>query len=88
MAEKRPLTPAEIGQMLAALLRARQAGNAVELCDPASTVKASQKLDEVEAFVTEIAAQGTSKVLVFSEWVACLAPEVVQTESTRGVAAP
>ena len=72
MAEKRPLTPTEIKKMLAALLKARQACNALELCDPNSPVKASPKLDEFEALVSEIASQGTSKVLVFSEWVEML----------------
>jgi superfamily II DNA or RNA helicase len=72
MAEKRPLTPLEIKKMLAALLKARQACNALELCDPASKVKASGKLDELAAVVSEIAAQGNAKILVFSEWVEML----------------
>jgi hypothetical protein len=52
------------------LLKARQACNALELCDPAR--RASPKLDEFEALVSEIAAQGSSKILVFSEWVEML----------------
>ena len=38
-----------------ALLKARQACNALELCDPKSRIKASPKLDEFEALVSEIA---------------------------------
>jgi len=72
MAEKRPLTPPEIKKMLAALLKARQACNALELCDPSNPIKASPKLDEFEALVSEIAGQGNSKILVFSEWVEML----------------
>ena len=68
MAEKRPLSPKEQKQLQAALLKARQACDALELCDPKAGESASPKLDEFEALVSEIAAQGTSKILVFSEW--------------------
>ncbi|OYV97192.1 MAG: hypothetical protein B7Z68_04045 [Acidobacteria bacterium 21-70-11] len=71
LAEKRALLPAEIKKMQMALLKARQACNALELCDP-SRDTASPKLDEFEALIAEVAAQGTSKVLVFSEWVEML----------------
>jgi superfamily II DNA or RNA helicase len=71
-AEKRPLTPQEQKYLQAALLKARQACNAVELCDPLMGVTASPKLDELEAILAEIVAQGTAKVLVFSEWVEML----------------
>lgn len=72
IAERRRLTKAEQDQLMMALLKARQACNAVELCDPKSRVKASPKLDELEALLGEILAQGSAKVLVFSEWVEML----------------
>ena len=72
MAERRPLSKPEQDRLMMHLLKARQACNAVELCDPKSRVKASPKLDEFEALISEILAQGTSKVLVFSEWVKML----------------
>jgi hypothetical protein len=72
IAEKRPLTLREQQMLQMALLKARQACDALELCDPGSSLKASPKLDEFEALVAEIASQGTSKVLVFSEWVQML----------------
>jgi superfamily II DNA or RNA helicase/uncharacterized protein (UPF0332 family) len=67
LAERRVLTPREQQILQALLLKARQACNAVELCDP-ERGQGSPKLDEFEAVVGEIAEQGTSKVLVFSEW--------------------
>ena len=67
-AERRALTPLEQQQLMAALLKARQACNAVVLCDPKSKDRGSAKLDELAALVSEIASQGTSKILVFSEW--------------------
>jgi superfamily II DNA or RNA helicase len=72
IAERRPLIKAEQDQLMMALLKARQACNAVELCDPKSRVKASPKLDELEALLAEILAQASAKVLVFSEWVEML----------------
>jgi superfamily II DNA or RNA helicase len=66
-AERRPLTPAEQKRLLASLLKARQACNAAFLCDPHAP-RTSAKLDELAALVSEIAQQGTNKVLVFSEW--------------------
>ncbi|MEW6365943.1 MAG: SNF2-related protein [Acidobacteriota bacterium] len=72
IAERRPLRPDEQKKLQALLLKARQACNALELCDPASRTKASPKLDEFEALISEIASQGESKVLVFSEWVQML----------------
>lgn len=72
LAERRPLTKAEKDQLMMALLKARQACNAVELCDPKSRIKASPKLDELEALLGEILAQASAKVLVFSEWVEML----------------
>lgn len=68
IAERRPLTPDEQKILQAKLLKARQACDALELCDP-KRGKASPKLDEFEAVISEIVSQGTSKVLVFSEWV-------------------
>jgi SNF2 family DNA or RNA helicase len=66
-AERRALSPAEQKRLLAALLKARQACNAAVLCDPRAA-SGSGKLDELAALVSEIASQGTSKALVFSEW--------------------
>ncbi|MBI5538017.1 MAG: DEAD/DEAH box helicase [Deltaproteobacteria bacterium] len=72
IAEKRALTKKEQEILMMLLLKARQACNALELCDPKSRKKASPKLDEFEALAGEIAAQGTAKILVFSEWVEML----------------
>lgn len=69
MAEHRALSPEERERLLAALLKARQACNAAELCDPKTPHPGSPKLDEFEQLVDEIASQGTQKILVFSEWV-------------------
>ncbi|WP_394834807.1 DEAD/DEAH box helicase [Pendulispora rubella] len=66
IAERRALKPEEQKKLVASLVKARQACSALELCDPLR--KGSPKLDEFEALVGEIATQGTSKVLVFSEW--------------------
>jgi SNF2 family DNA or RNA helicase len=69
MSKKRALTPAERTALTAALLKARQACNAAQLCDPESPDDQSPKLDELEALVGEIVAQGSNvKLLVFSEW--------------------
>ncbi len=67
MSIKRPLSPADQKRLQAYLLKARQACNAAVLCDPKSEDRVP-KLDELAALVAEIAQQGTSKVLVFSEW--------------------
>jgi len=72
MAEHRPLSKQERDRLLSALLKARQACNAAELCDPKTPHPGSPKLDEFEQFVDEIASQGTHKILVFSEWVEML----------------
>jgi len=72
IADRRPLTPQEQKALQAALLKARQACDALELADPLRGKAASPKLDEFEAFVAEVAAAGTSKILVFSEWVEML----------------
>ncbi len=72
IADRRPLTREEQQILMALLLKARQACDALELCDPERGQKASPKLDEFEALVGEIVAQGTSKILVFSEWVEML----------------
>jgi superfamily II DNA or RNA helicase len=72
IAERRPLTKVEQERLMMALLKARQACNAVELCDPKSRIKASPKLDELEDLLGEILAQASAKVLVFSEWVEML----------------
>lgn len=67
--KRRPLSPAERAALTAALLKARQACNAAQLCDPKSPEDQAPKLDELEALVSEIMAQGSNvKVLVFSEW--------------------
>jgi hypothetical protein len=62
------LTPDEQKRLMALRLKARQACNAVSLCDPGREDKGSPKLDGFESLVGEIVAQGTSKILVFSEW--------------------
>jgi superfamily II DNA or RNA helicase len=67
-AQKRALTPREQKQLMALLLKARQACNAAELCDPGIQGDGSGKLDELEQLVGEIVEQGGAKVLVFSEW--------------------
>jgi superfamily II DNA or RNA helicase len=72
IAEKRGLTKEEQELLMKLLLKARQACNALELCDPKARKRASPKLDEFESLIGEIVAQGTSKVLVFSEWVEML----------------
>lgn len=72
IAEKRPLSLREQKALQAALLKARQACDALELADPLCPRPASPKLDEFEAYVAEIASQGTNKILVFSEWVEML----------------
>jgi superfamily II DNA or RNA helicase len=72
IADRRPLTLQEQKALQAALLKARQACDALELADPLRGKSASPKLDEFEAFVSEVAGQGTSKILVFSEWVEML----------------
>ncbi len=73
MAEKRPLSPEQQKRLMAALLKARQACNAIALCDPKHPDAAKcPKLDELEALVSEICAQGASKILVFSEWTTML----------------
>lgn len=72
MAERRPLTKVEQDRLMMALLKARQACNAAELCDPKGRVKASPKLDELETLLAEILAQASAKVVVFSEWVEML----------------
>ncbi len=72
MAERRPLTLPEQKRLQAALLKARQACDALELCDPHYGKEASPKLDEFESIVREVLDQGESKILVFSEWVQML----------------
>ncbi len=72
LAERRPLTREEHELLQKLLMKARQACDALELADPKRKKKASPKLDEFESLVSEIAAQGTSKLLVFSEWVGML----------------
>ncbi|MCU0522608.1 MAG: DEAD/DEAH box helicase [Anaerolineae bacterium] len=72
LAEKRPLRQEEMQRLQMALLKARQACNAAVLCDPGSPEQSAGKLDELEALIEEVVGQGTSKVLVFSEWVEML----------------
>lgn len=72
IAERRPLSKDERERLMKILLKARQACNALELADPDRGEQASPKLDEFESFVAELAAQGSSKLLVFSEWVGML----------------
>ena len=72
LAERRPLTEEEHKRLMMLLLKARQACSALELCDRKRATKPSPKLDEFAALISEIVAQGSSKVLVFSEWVEML----------------
>jgi superfamily II DNA or RNA helicase len=67
IAERRPLSKEEMQAAMGLLLKARQACNAVELCDR-EREPGSPKLDEFESLVGEIVAQGPAKILVFSEW--------------------
>jgi SNF2 family DNA or RNA helicase len=67
-AARQGLNPIEQKRLLAALLKARQACNAVQLCDPKAAKAPCPKLDEFEQLVQEIASQGTGKIIVFSEW--------------------
>lgn len=67
LADKRPLTIQEMQRVNGALLKARQACNAAKLCDPEIDEEPG-KLDELVLLVSEIAAQGNSKAIVFSEW--------------------
>jgi hypothetical protein len=69
-AARRGLTKKEQELLMMLLLKARQACNAAELCDPKR--RGSPKLDEFESLISEIATQGGSKILVFSEWVEML----------------
>ncbi|WP_437830397.1 DEAD/DEAH box helicase [Sorangium sp. So ce1153] len=73
ISERRPLRKEELDRLMMLLLKARQACNALELCDPKRGKRASSKLDELEAVVAEITAQPRNKVIVFSEWVGMLA---------------
>jgi superfamily II DNA or RNA helicase len=70
IAERRPLTESEHNRLMAALLKARQACDAMELLDEKR--HGSPKLDELEEMLEEITASGAHKVLVFSEWVKML----------------
>ncbi|MBI5496270.1 MAG: DEAD/DEAH box helicase [Deltaproteobacteria bacterium] len=70
IAERRPLTDSEQKRLMAALLKARQACDALELLDEKR--HGSPKLDELEELLEEITASGAHKVLVFSEWVKML----------------
>ena len=72
-AQRRALRPDEQQRLMAMLLKARQACDAAELCDPDGNAdQASPKLDELEQLVAEVVEQGAGKVLVFSEWTAML----------------
>ncbi|XXT17979.1 DEAD/DEAH box helicase [Sorangium sp. So ce429] len=73
ISERRALRKEELDRLMMMLVKARQACNALELCDPKRGKKASSKLDELEAVIAEITAQPRNKVIVFSEWVGMLA---------------
>jgi superfamily II DNA or RNA helicase len=83
IAERRPLRKEEQERLMMYLLKARQACNALELCDPQRKKKASPKLDEMEALIAEIASQPASKVIVFSEWVRMLELAAERIERLR-----
>ncbi len=80
-AARRGLTKKEQDLLMMLLLKARQACNAAELCDPKR--RGSPKLDEFESLISEIASQGTSKILVFSEWVEMLKLAARRLDSAR-----
>ncbi|XYH96351.1 DEAD/DEAH box helicase [Sorangium sp. So ce1128] len=73
ISDRRALRKEELDRLMMLLLKARQACNALELCDPERGKRASSKLDELEALIAEITAQPRNKVIVFSEWVGMLA---------------
>ncbi|WP_437569001.1 DEAD/DEAH box helicase [Sorangium sp. So ce542] len=73
IAERRALRKEELDRLMMLLMKARQACNALELCDPRRQKRASPKLDELEALIAEITAHPRNKVIVFSEWVGMLA---------------
>ncbi|WP_437741905.1 DEAD/DEAH box helicase [Sorangium sp. So ce1504] len=72
IAERRALRKEELDRLMMMLMKARQACNALELCEPRRRKKASPKLDELEALIAEVTAQPRNKVIVFSEWVGML----------------
>ncbi|WP_437607350.1 SNF2-related protein [Sorangium sp. So ce834] len=72
IAERRALRKEELDRLMMLLMKARQACNALELCDPRRRKRASPKLDELEALIAEITAHPRNKVIVFSEWVGML----------------
>jgi hypothetical protein len=83
-AERRSLTLEEQQRLMMNLVKARQACDAAELCDPGCPVKGSPKLDEMESLVSEIVEQGPHKILIFSEWVEML-KLAAQRLDARGV---
>ncbi|WP_437810812.1 DEAD/DEAH box helicase [Sorangium sp. So ce1078] len=72
IAERRALRKEELDRLMMLLMKARQACDALELCDPRRGKKASPKLDELEALIAEVTAEPRNKVIVFSEWVGVL----------------
>ncbi len=66
IAKRRPLTPVEQNQMMAALQRARMACNAAGLVDKETI--GSPKLDEMENLIDELCVQSGLKAVVFSQW--------------------
>lgn len=67
-AQRRPLTPKEQLALSAHLAQARMACDAAILVDEAAKNDPVPKLAELEAVLAEVAEQGSSKVIVFSEW--------------------
>lgn len=78
IARRRPLTPVEEHQLLAALQCARMACNAAGLVDHETV--GSPKLDELGRVLDELCRDGGQKVVVFSQWerMTAMAEEVVK----------
>ena len=82
LSKKRPLTPMEQNQMMAALQRARMACNAAGLVDKETV--GSPKLDEMENLIDELCLQSGLKAVVFSQW-KLMTDMVVQRLTEMGV---
>jgi len=66
IARRRPLTPVEENQLMAALQSARMACDAAGLVDKESV--GSPKLDELGRLLDELCREGGEKAVVFSQW--------------------
>ncbi len=64
--KKRPLTPHEEHQLMAALQQARMACDAAGLVD--KQTRGSPKLDELSRLLEDLCIEGRHKVVIFSQW--------------------